>query len=159
MTEEPRQPVGTGASVSRGFHFDVALLSSSDRISGVATTVLLVSLFLPWFGISAFGATYTESGLDAHGYLYIALLLSIVIIIYLLARAGLPELTGQLPYAHAPLLFTAGTANLLIVALAVLLKPGGPAFGWEIGSFLALVAAVVAILPFAIPIVRARNHV
>jgi hypothetical protein len=95
--------------------------------------------------------------LDAHGYLYISLLLSLAIIGYLVARGGWRELPFKLPFAHAPMLFVAATANLVLVALGVLLKPGGPVYGWDFGAFLAFIAALVAVLPFAIPLIQARR--
>jgi hypothetical protein len=117
--------------------------------------MLFISLFLPWFGYSdAFGGSFSESGLDAHGYLYITLLVSFGVVVYLVARVGWQDLPAQLPFAHAPMLFVATTVDLVLVVIAFLLKPGG--LGREVGAFLALVAAVAAVLPFALPIIQHR---
>jgi hypothetical protein len=46
--------------------------------------------------------------------------------------------------------------NLVLVVLAFLLKPTG--FGWSYGAFLALAAAIVAFLPFGVPVIRAQRR-
>jgi hypothetical protein len=46
--------------------------------------------------------------------------------------------------------------NVVLVLLAFLLKPSG--FGWTYGAFLALAAAVVAFLPFGVPLVQAQRQ-
>jgi hypothetical protein len=39
------------------FRFDAARWTVADRVAGGATIMLLVSLFLPWFSVSADSAT------------------------------------------------------------------------------------------------------
>jgi hypothetical protein len=46
--------------------------------------------------------------------------------------------------------------NLVLVVLAFLLKPSG--FGWTYGALLALAAAVVAFLPFGVPLVQEQRR-
>jgi hypothetical protein len=47
--------------------------------------------------------------------------------------------------------------NLALVVLAFLFKPAG--FSWAWGAFLALGAAIVAFLPFGVPVLREqRGH-
>lgn len=70
-------------------------------------------------------------------------------------RAGWDTLPVRLPAAHAPLLLAATGLQLLIVFIAFLLKPGG--LSWEIGAYLALVAAAVACAPIGIPAMRWWN--
>ena len=53
-------------------------------------------------------------------------------------------------------MLAATLVNLVIVFLAFVFKPGGSGVGWEFGAFLALIAAIVAAAPFAIPQLRAR---
>ena len=66
----PPAAASTGSSIP-AYKFDAARWSLADRIAGVASIVLFISLFLSWFGISVIGITVTASGLTAHGYLYI----------------------------------------------------------------------------------------
>jgi hypothetical protein len=100
----PAAAAAAGSSVP-AFKFDAARWSLADRIAGIASVVLFISLFLSWFGVSVIGITVTASGLSAHGYLYIVLILCILIVAYLALRAGwdtlpigvnLPHLTVML---------------------------------------------------------------
>jgi hypothetical protein len=113
--------------------------------------VLLISYFLPWYGFGGFSA----DGLSSHGYLYIALLLTIALLIYIGARAGRDSLPINSSFAHAPMMLVATLVNFVLVALAFLFKPGG--VGWQFGAFLALIAAAVAAAPIAVPAFRARQ--
>jgi hypothetical protein len=139
------------------YKFDAARWSLADRIAGVATVVLFISLFLSWFGVSVIGITVTASGVSAHGYLYIVMILSILIIAYLVLRAGWEELPGGINLPHLTTMMAATLVNLVIVFLAFIFKPGGSGVGWEFGAFLALIAAIVAAAPFAIPQLRAKT--
>ena len=47
--------------------------------------------------------------------------------------------------------------NVALVVLGFLLKPVG--FSWSWGAFLALGAAIVAFLPFGVPLVQTRRGV
>jgi hypothetical protein len=139
------------------YKFDAARWSLADRIAGVATVVLFISLFLSWFGVSVIGITVTASGVSAHGYLYIVMILSILIIAYLVLRAGWEELPGGINLPHLTTMLAATLVNLVIVFLAFIFKPGGSGVGWEFGAFLALIAAIVAAAPYAIPQLRAKT--
>jgi hypothetical protein len=139
------------------YKFDAARWSLADRIAGVATVVLFISLFLSWFGVSVIGITVTASGVSAHGYLYIVMILSILIIAYLVLRAGWEELPGGINLPHVQTMLVATLVNLVIVFLAFIFKPGGSGVGWEFGAFLALIAAIVAAAPYAIPQLRAKT--
>ena len=155
----PAAPAAAAPSASAmpAYKFDAARWTLADRIAGVATVVLFISLFLSWFGISVIGITVTASGVSAHGYLYIVMILSILIIAYLVLRAGWEELPGGINLPHLTTMLTATLVNLVIVFLAFVFKPGGSGVGWEFGAFLALIAAIVAAAPFAIPQLRAKT--
>jgi hypothetical protein len=155
----PAAPVGAapGASTVPAYKFDAARWSLADRIAGVATVVLFISLFLSWFGISVIGITVTASGVSAHGYLYIVMILSILIVAYLVLRAGWDELPGGINLPHLTTMMVATLVNLAIVFIAFIFKPGGSGVGWEFGAFLALIAAAVAAAPYAIPQLRAKT--
>jgi hypothetical protein len=145
------------------FRFDAARWTRADRITGGATLVLVVSLFLPWFTVSAgfgnFTASGTADGLTAHGYLYLVLILALATLGYLVARAGLRDMPAvQVP--HERLLAIAAAVDLLLVFIAALIRPGGDSLvkvGWDFGAVVALVAAVVALTPVARPALRAQG--
>ena len=104
----PAAPAAAAPSASAmpAYKFDAARLTLADRITGVATVVLFISLFLSWFGISVIGITVTVSGVSAHGYLYIVMILSILIIAYLMLRAGWEELPGGMNVPHLTTMLT-----------------------------------------------------
>jgi zinc-ribbon domain len=129
------------------FRFDLKRLATPDLVIGGATAVVLISLFLPWFGI--FGAS--TSGFSLHGYLVIALLVDLALLGYLVLRAGWDTTPVKLPIAHAPLLLV-GTGVQLLFVLIAFLQPDGLAH--EFGSYLALLAALVACGVIAVPAIR-----
>ncbi len=134
--------------------FDAARWSRNDRIVGVATLVLFISLFLDWFGWTFAGFGYSWDGLTAHGYLYIVLILCLALLIYLVIRASYEEMPFKLPFAHDSLLFVGTAINFVLVLIAFLDKPGYSGLGWRYGAFIALVAAIVAVAPFVAPFVK-----
>jgi len=152
----------TGASSSSSssmptYKFDAARWSLADRIAGGATVVLFISLFLSWFGVTVIGITVTASGLSAHGWLYIVLILCILIVTYLGLRAGWDEMPVSANLPHLTVMLVATIVNLVLVFIAFIDKPGGSAVGWQFGAFLGLIAAVAAAAPYAIPQLRART--
>src|SRR5450631_95709 len=80
----------TAAPAGSQVKFDATKLTQTDRIVGIASFVLLISLFLSWFSVSLGPiGSVSASGLSAHGYLYIVLILSIVIVALLALCVGL----------------------------------------------------------------------
>jgi hypothetical protein len=149
-------PAG-GASAVPAYKFDAARWSLADRIAGVATIVLFISLFLSWFGVSVIGITVTASGVSAHGFLYIVMIIAILIVAYLVLRAGWDELPGGINLPHLITMMVATLVNLVLVFIAFIDKPGGSGVGWEFGAFVGLIAAIVAAAPYAIPPLRAKT--
>jgi zinc ribbon protein len=131
------------------FAFDLKRLSPVDQVIGGASLILIITLFLPWFGISIGDYSPSESGFSAHGYLIVPLLTAIVLIAYLIMRAGWDDPPLQLPVAHAPLLLVGTGIQFLIVLLAFLFKPTGT--DWEFGAYLGLLAALVACGAIVVP--------
>ena len=128
-------------------------LNATDRVTGPATLALLVSFWLPWYSIGPFSA----DGLSVHGWLFIAVLDSIVLVLYVLITAlGVGDLVEQGRLSKDQLLALMTGVNVALVALAFLLKPAG--FSWSWGAFLALIAAVVAFLPFGVPLIQAQRR-
>ena len=157
--ETPASSSSSSSSSSSmpAYKFDAARWSLADRIAGGATVVLFISLFLSWFGVTVIGITVTASGLSAHGWLYIVLILCILIVTYLGLRAGWDEMPVSANLPHLTVMLVATIVNLVLVFIAFIDKPGGSGVGWQFGAFLALIAAIAAAAPYAIPQLRART--
>ena len=155
-TAGPSQPAWpAGHAASPAFRLDASRWTSGDRITGIGTMLLLVSLFLPWYGVSFLGISAEVDGLTGHGYLYIVLIVCVAIIGYLGLSAGFEELPARLPLSHQQRLLAASGLNAALVLLAFLVRPG--ASGWRFGAFAGIVAALAAVAPLVIPAVQARR--
>jgi hypothetical protein len=139
------QPAATGPQ-GTAYKFDSRQWTNTDKVIGVAAVVLLISLFLPWYGINVGIGSLTADGLTAHGYLYIVLILLLGEIGYLAARAGWEQVRGKVPVPHQQLLLIVNAVNLVLVVIAFLDK-GPSGIGWRFGAFVGLVAAIVAAAP------------
>ena len=137
------------------FAIDLNRLSRTDQVVGASSLILIITLFLPWFGISIGGYSPSESGFSAHGYLIIPLLTAILLIAYLIMRAGWDDPPLKLPVAHAPLLLVGTGIQFLIVLLAFLFKPAGT--DWEFGAYLGLLAALVACGAIVVPAIQSMQ--
>ena len=151
------QPMGGTPAGAAPFRLDVKRLSAPERLVGGATVVALISLFLPWFGFSALGSSFSISGVTAHGYLYISLIVSLAILAYLVLRAGWDALPVTLPIAPGPLLLIGTGLQFLIIVIAFLVKPVSE-LSWDIGAYLALIAAIAAAAPVAVPAIRSMQN-
>jgi len=152
------------AAASSGYNFDARRWTLSDKIAGVASLVVLISLFLPWFSGSissdnSLGLTAqsgSESGTDAHGWLWLVFVIGLLILAYLIVVAGYQALPFKSPLRYDQLLLAAAGVNVLLVFIGFLLKPStyglaGVSIGWSIGAFLALIAAIVAVAALTPP--------
>lgn len=142
------------------FKFEMNRWSQSERIAAIASLVLLIALFLPWFSYGNSIASVSWSGLSAHGYLWIVLILCLAILVDLVAKVSYATMPFKLPLPEEQLLLIATGINAVLVVIAFLLKPGGYGFsgvGWSFGSFVGLVAAIVAAFPTAAPAIKARR--
>jgi hypothetical protein len=157
-TAAPAGPGGTaaGGSAVPAYRFDAARWSLADRIAGVATIVLFISLFLSWYTYSVSGFTFTADGLY-HGWMYLSLILCIVTVAYLVLRAGWDQLPFGTNIPHLTAMMVATIVNLVLVVIAFLDKPGGGGVGWGFGAVVGLIAAVIAAAPYAIPQLRAKT--
>jgi hypothetical protein len=158
----PPAAAGPGAQSKPQIKFDLNSIGRTDRLVGGGTLVLFIALFLPWFSVS-FGplGSASASGLTAHGYLYIVLILAIAVIALLVAEAlGVWKLPATSPLSREQMLLIATGINFVLVLIAFLLKPGGDTHsgvGWSFGAFVGLIAAVVAAFPLAYPVIQARR--
>ncbi len=150
--------------VPMAFRLDITRWTRADRVTGGAALVLFVSLFLPWFSVSAgfgnFTASSSADALTAHGYLYLVLLLTLAMLGYLIARASLKDMP-ELPITGDQLLAAAASVNLLLILAAFAFKPGGGSslvkVGWSFGAFIGLISAIVCFAPMAASVIRARS--
>jgi len=158
-------PAGGAAAPSAGstlppYRFDAARWSMADRIAGIATIVLFVCLFLPWFtytaGFLGASVSFSVNGLW-HGWMYISLILDILIVAYLVLRAGWDRLPISQDVPHLTVMMVATIVNAVLVLIAFIDKPGGSGVGWGFGAILGLIAALVAAAPYAIPQLRAKT--
>src|SRR5580700_9477587 len=128
-------------------------LNAKEQVAGPASLALLVSFWLPWYSIGPFSA----DGLSVHGWLFIAVLSSIVLVLYVLVTAfGVGDLAEQGRMSKEQLLAVLTGVNLVLVVLAFLLKPAG--FSWSWGALVALAAAIVAFVPFGVPLIQAQRR-
>ncbi len=156
----PDPPSASGGKTLPAFKFDANRWTVADRIGGIATFVLLISLFLDWFTASVGVLSGSESGLSAHWYLYLVLIICIAVIVYLVLRSGWERLPVDQEVPHVTVMTAATVANLVLVFLAFIFKPSGlgiVSVGWSFGAFVALIAAIVAAAPFCIPALRNKT--
>jgi hypothetical protein len=115
---------------------------------------------MSWFSYNLGFGVFHWSGLSAHWYLYLVMILSILIVAYLVLRAGWDELPIAMKVPHLTVMMAATIVNLVLVFLGFVFKPGGygvSGVGWSFGAVLGLIAAVVAAAPYAVPQLRART--
>jgi hypothetical protein len=164
----PPPPAGetaAGAAPSAGsglppFRFDAARWTLADRIAGIATIVLFISLFFPWFTYTAgFGGISLSFSVNGfwHGWMYLSLIIDILIVAYLVMRAGWDRLPISQDVPHLTVMMVATIVNAVLVLIAFIDKPGGGGVGWGFGAVLGLVAALVAAAPYTIPQLRERT--
>jgi hypothetical protein len=154
----PPPPTASGAS-RPAFSLDASRLGQAERITGIATLVLFIALFLPWYTYNFGLGSVSADGLY-HGWMYLVLLVSLAVMAYVVLRAGFDVMPFKLPMSDEQLLLIATVFNVVLCILAFLLKPGGIGFsgvGWGFGAFLGLLAAIVAAAPLAVPAIQARR--
>jgi hypothetical protein len=131
----------------------MARWSKIDRNVGIATFVLFISLFLSWFGYSTLGFGVSVDGLW-HGYMYLTLIISLALVIYLLLLAGLAKLPFTVPIPHRQVLLIATGIDFVLTLISFITKPGGTS--WNYGAYIGLIASAVAVAPFPIPAIQSR---
>lgn len=140
--------------------------SGADLAIGSALLVLVVSLFLPWYSgtVRVESATTTSifDGPQVHNYLWLLLVLAVIGLGALVGRDSAARWPGNLPSPGQVLMLTSGIALGLIV-VALVTKPTGYtvqvpsvigqsantenlSYGWSYGGFVAITAAVVALI-------------
>lgn len=153
-------PAGPAAATAApAFSLDMKRLTRDDLVVGGATLVLFISLFMPWFTASAGSlGSGSVNGLW-HGYMYIDLILALAILAYLVVRAGFDVLPFRLPVGHEQVLLAATGINFVLALISFAFKPAGGfgiSIGWGIGAFIGLIAAIAAVAPLSVPVLRSR---
>jgi hypothetical protein len=96
--------------------------------------------------------------------MYLTLIVSILLVAYLILRAGWERLPISQDVPHLTVMMVATIVNAVLVLITFIDKPSGGSFGgigvdigWGAGAFIGLIAALVAAAPFAIPQLRAKT--
>lgn len=139
---------------SSQFRPDLRRLSRAEQTAGGATLVLLISLFLPWFGFSAAGGSVNGTG--AHRYLVIVVLLAVLMAVCLLHRSGWEEVPFRLPARHETVLLTVAGLQFLLVASAFFDVPVS-GLSWEFGAYLSLIASAAVVAAAVTTAIRLRQ--
>jgi hypothetical protein len=151
------------AAAGPAFNLDLKRLTRNDRVVGAATIAFIISLFLPWFTVSDGVFSASVNGLW-HGYMYLALILAIAVLAYLVLRAGFEQLPFKLPLSDEHAMLVATAAIFALTVLSFVFKPAGASdafasvnWGWSFGAVIGLAAAVVAVVPLGVPFIRTRT--
>src|SRR5215211_7990943 len=127
---------------------DTSRLTTGDIIAGVGGIVLLISLFLPWYGASVdvggFSASESGTGWEALSFIDILLFLIALAAIAIVAARATARLPDEIP--AAVVLLAGGALAVLLVLYRIIDIPGGDVpdgvdFSRKIGIFIALISA------------------
>jgi hypothetical protein len=144
-------------------------LSREERIAGIATFVLFVMLFCPWWSVSVSvpGYSYSASvsGISLHPFLWLVALISLAILAFLAVKVLVGSNPVSLPLPDDIALIAATGVSLVLVLLGFVFH--GYHFGYTIpalgyhagtsygfGAILGLVAALVAVVAVVLPLFR-----
>lgn len=156
MEKRPEEPITKPASL--GAQFALSRLSRGDKIVFVGTIVLFISLFLDWFNASSGGIDVgSVSALNAHGYLYVVLILCLAIIGYCIDKAMRPERTVTFPVRPERLMLAGTVVNFLLTLIAFVFKPSGygvASIGYSFGAIVGMLAAIAAVAPYVRPLLE-----
>jgi hypothetical protein len=128
---------------------DTSRLTTGDIIAGVGGIVLLISLFLPWYGVSVdiagVSASESGSGWEALGFIDILLFLIAVAAIGIVAARAAGSLPDDLP-APVILLGLGALAVLLVLFRIIDIPVDGDIpdevdLSRKVGIFIALIAS------------------
>jgi hypothetical protein len=163
------------------FRFSIGRWTWPEKLIVTASLVLLASLFHPWFYFTSFSAEVDETGgiVSVHASLWAVAILTSVILLLLLLRAGLdPPVATEPGEGYQQLIAMAAVVNAGLVLLAFVrtyLSAGtyaGSAFGktgmptatwaihWRASATAALVSAVlIALISTIVAVSRAARGV
>src|SRR5215213_5289437 len=133
---------------------DTSRLTTGDIIAGVGGIVLLIALFLPWYGVSVniagFSASESGSGWEALGFIDILLFLIAVAAIALVAARAGGVLPADMP-APVILLALGAFAVLLVLYRIIDIPVDGDVpdevdLSHKVGILIALIVAAAVFL-------------
>ena len=128
---------------------DTSRLTTGDIIAGVGGIVLLISLFLPWYGasvdVAGFSASESGSGWEAMSFIDILLFLIALVAIAVVAARAAGRLPAEVP-AAVVLLGLGALAVLLVLYRIIDIPVEGDIpdevdLSRKIGVFVALIGA------------------
>lgn len=145
------------------FHFEdmnVKRLTAADITTGVASLLLLVSLFLPWYAVQAGGASFSLTGVAHHKFLWLAVLLAVVVITYLIVHATVGAQAS--PVSKEPVLLGLSVIQLILVIIPFFDVPIAMVSGVTVspayGAYVALAAAIISLIAVIVPFVRSLGQ-
>jgi hypothetical protein len=122
-------------------------LSRADAVFGVASFLVFISMFFPWYTVSVTGVpgSASGSGFNAGGWRYLIVLLAFAGMAYVILKAL--AVLPKLPLPNWQVMGGIGGLTVLLTLLAFISKPGGGGdflglgyhIGWGIGLFFCLI--------------------
>ena len=126
-------------------NFDMKKLSTGDRVVAGASVIALISLFLPWYGVSTAGFSASVGGFSS-GFGWLGALLIIASGAYLvMLRSG--SSLPRMPYGPGVMVMGTSLIGTVIVALRWLTLPSGNvggiySYGPRVGIYLTVLVGV-----------------
>lgn len=124
---------------------DFARVSFGETIAAVSGFLLILFMFLPWFGVDLGFQTVNANFWEVSGFLDIVLFLVGVIAIGAAVAQAAGAMPANLPAPAGMIVLAAGALAVLIVVFRLLVPPDGGVddldLGRKIGIFLGLIAA------------------
>jgi hypothetical protein len=123
--------------------FDTKRLGIGDVMAGGGCLALAIGVFLPWFEFGSRGTGYFSFDATAvRSWMYLSVVVALVVVDYLLVTAMAGRL--RLPVPHRLFLVGACGADLTLTVVCFATK--APGLSWDVGAYVSLVAASVALL-------------
>ena len=118
-------------------------ISVPDWVAGIASLILLISVFLEWYHVGAFGFRAGGSGWDATKLAILVFLMALASIAIVALRIAQFDLS-MIPIPIGVILLGLGGLSALIVLIRIIIRPGGGGITLSVsyGIFIALLAAI-----------------
>jgi hypothetical protein len=123
---------------------DLGRLSTPDRLTIGAASVLLLATFMPWFEIDVFGTSTDVTGWEI-GWFWgrLPLLIAVLLAAHVLVRTYAAQITlPELPWTRVHLIGGSVAGGLIVLRLLFGYEVRGFDFHRTFGIFVALVAAL-----------------
>jgi hypothetical protein len=147
------------------FHLDdvnLKRLTTADKVAGAASLVLLISLFLPWYTVSVPGASTDLSGTGIHRFLWLAVILTLVVLTYMIVHATVGwDSTPLNRFSHEPFLLGITVLQLVLAIIPFFDVPDtlikNVTVGFDYGAYVGLAAAIVGVVMVVVPYFRSAG--